>query len=194
MVAGGATFSAVVQCTLDGMRHLNALTAIVLAAATGFCATLTDQTATTTIGGKTIAIAYSAPAVNGREGKLFTKDGKIGSDPTYPVWRAGANAATLLTTDADLTIGTLSVPKGKYSLYVNIADPAHWELIVNKQTGQGGTDYDVKQDLGRIKMTMAKPAAMVEQLKYTLANSSGEKCTLTLAWENVTASVPVTVK
>jgi hypothetical protein len=42
-------------------------------------------------------------------------------------------------------------------LFVNIANPAAWELIVNKQTGQGGLDYDSKQDLGKVKMTMTKP-------------------------------------
>ncbi len=54
-------------------------------------------------------------------------------------------------------IGSLSVPKGDYTLFVNLANPAAWELIVNKQTGQSGLEYDGKQDLGRVKMTMSKP-------------------------------------
>ena len=49
-------------------------------------------TESATIGGKTITITYSSPSVNGREGKIFTKDGLISKDPHYPVWRAGANA------------------------------------------------------------------------------------------------------
>ena len=108
--------------------------------------------------------------MNGREGKLFGKDGRIAQDANYPVWRAGANDATALHTDADLDIGGLKVPKGDYTLFVNLANPASWELIVNKQTGQSGLEYDAKQDLGRVKMTMSKPPAMVEQLKYTLTN------------------------
>ena len=56
-----------------------------------------------------------------------------------PVWRAGANAATLLQTDADLLIGNLAVPKGTYSLYVNLTNMEAWELIVNKETGSGGS-------------------------------------------------------
>ena len=147
-----------------------------------------------TLSGKSISIAYSSPRVNGRQGKIFTKDGLISHDPTYPVWRAGANAATTLTTDADLTIGKLSVPKGTYTLYVDIADPAHWVLIVNKQTGQWGTKYDSAQNLGYVPMKMSVPPAMVEELKYTLAAQGTHKGTLTLAWENVTASVPVVAK
>jgi hypothetical protein len=170
-------------------------TALLVATATfAFAATKAGLTESATVGGKKIAITYSSPAVNGRVGKLFGKDGRIGQDPTYPVWRAGANNATVLHTDADLDLGGLAVPKGDYSLYVNLANPASWELIVNKQTGQEGTEYDPKQDLGRVKMTMSKPAAMVEQLKYTISSSGGNKGKLELAWENVAASVNFTVK
>jgi hypothetical protein len=156
--------------------------------------TKSGLTESVAIGGKTISIKYSAPAVNGRVGKLYGKDGTIGKDATYPVWRAGANAATALHTDADLDLGGLTVPKGDYTLYVNLADPAAWELIVNKQTGQGGMTYDAKQDLGRVKMTMGKPPALVEQLKYTLSGTGGNKGTLELAWENADASVSFTAK
>jgi hypothetical protein len=151
-------------------------------------------TETATIGGKTITIKYSAPKVNNRAGKLFTKDGLIGKDRTYPVWRAGANAATVLTTDADLDIGGIAVPKGSYTLFVDLSDPNAWQLVVNKQTGQWGLSYDKGQDVGRAKMTMSKPSAMVENLKYTLAEAGGNKGTLKLEWENVSASVPITVK
>ena len=61
--------------------------AVVIAAASLASAeTKTGLTESVTIGGKTIGIKYSAPAVNKREGKLFGKDGQVGSDATYPVW------------------------------------------------------------------------------------------------------------
>jgi hypothetical protein len=146
------------------------------------------------IAGKTIAITSSSPKVNGRVGKLFGKDGRIGQDPTYPVWRAGANAATKFHTDADLDLGGLFVPKGDYTLYVDLSDPAKWQLVVNKQTGQWGLTYNKAQDLGRAAMSMAKPAAVVEDLKYTISDEGGNKGKLTLAWENVSASAPISVK
>ncbi len=164
------------------------------AASLAIAATKPGQTESITVNGKTIGIKYSSPAVNGRVGKLFGKDGTIGGDQHYPVWRAGANEATALHTDADLQIGALHIPKGDYSLFVNLANPDSWELIVNKQTGQSGLEYDAKQDLGRVKMTMSKPPAMVEQLKYTLSNAGSGKVKLQLAWENHDASVIATVK
>jgi len=150
-------------------------------------------TASVTVGGKTITIAYSSPRVNGREGKIFTKDGLISHDPHYPVWRAGANMATSLETSASLMIGDLQVPAGKYTLFVDISDPAQWVLIVSKATGEWGLGYDAAQDLGRVKMTMAKPPALVEDLNYTLTDNNG-KGTLTLAWEDMSASVPFQVQ
>jgi hypothetical protein len=168
--------------------------ALIAAASLVSAETKSGQTESVKIGGKTVSIAYSAPAVNKREGKLFGKDGQVGSDATYPVWRAGANTATKLHTDADLDLGGLAVPKGDYSLYIDVADPANWQLIVNKQTGQSGMEYDAKQDLGRVKMTVGKPPSMVEQLKYTLSTAGGNKGKLQLAWENVAASVNFTVK
>lgn len=150
-------------------------------------------TESVTIAGKAITITYSSPGVKGRAGHLFAKDGLIGHDPTYPVWRAGANGATKLHTDADITLGGLKVPKGDYTLYVDVSDSNNWVLIVNKQTGQWGTVYDQKQDLGRVKMTMSKPLATVENLKYTIAALGGTTGKLSLEWENHSASVLIAV-
>jgi hypothetical protein len=75
----------------------------------------------------------------------------VSKDKTYPVWRAGANAATSIHTDADLVIKGLAVPKGDYTIYVLVnTDP--WQLIINKQTGQWGLTYNKDQDLGRVPM------------------------------------------
>jgi Protein of unknown function (DUF2911) len=148
------------------------------------------ETATATIDGKAISIKYSSPRVNGREGHIFTKDGLISHDPHYPVWRAGANAATTLVTDADMKIGDLTVPKGTYTLFVDISDPDHWTLIVSKDTGEWGLRYDSTKDLGRTSMNMSKPAATVEDLKYTI-DTQGKTGTITLAWEDHEASVPI---
>ncbi|HYW41454.1 MAG TPA: DUF2911 domain-containing protein [Bryobacteraceae bacterium] len=150
------------------------------------------QTATAAIGGKTITIKYSAPSVRGR--KIFGDGGLVMRDPTAPVWRAGANSATAIHTDADLDVGGLAVPKGDYTLFVNVKDPDAWELIVNKQTGQWGLAYSAAQDLGHVKMQMSKPPALVEQLKYTISSAGGNKGKLQLEWENHVASVPITVK
>jgi hypothetical protein len=133
-----------------------------------------------TSGGKDITINYNAPSKRGRAvmGSLV---------PYGKVWRTGANAATTLTTTTDLMLGSLHVPAGKYSLYT-IPGEKEWTLIVNRQTGQWGTNYDEKQDLGRVKMTVTPLKDPVEQFGIAI----GAKA-LTMSWENTQASVPVMV-
>ena len=139
-----------------------------------------------TIAGKAIRINYSAPSMRGR--KIFG-----GLEPYGRVWRAGANEATALHTDANLDIGGLSVPKGDYTLFVYL-DPKQWQLVVSKATGEWGLDYDASHDLGRVKMDMSKPAKPVETYKMTLSSVGANKGKLRLEWENTVAEVPVTVK
>jgi Protein of unknown function (DUF2911) len=144
-----------------------------------------------TVAGKKIEISYSAPSVRGR--KIFGPGGQVSHDGTYPVWRAGADEATMIHTDAPLDIHGLMVPAGTYTLWVDVGSNP-WQLIINKQTGQWGTDYDKSQDLGRVAMAMTKPPAPIETFKMTLAGEGGNRGKLTLAWEDVVASVPFTVK
>jgi len=150
------------------------------------------MTATGAIAGKTLSIKYGAPSVRGRQ--IFGEGGRISQDPNYPVWRAGANPATLFHTDADLEIGDLKVPKGDYSFYVLVKDPDAWQLIINKQVGQWGLEYDPAQDLGRVKMIMTKPPALIEQLKYVISSDGPKSGKIQLEWENHIATVHVAAK
>jgi hypothetical protein len=140
----------------------------------------------TTIDGKNIVIHYSAPSMHGR--KIFG-----GLENYGRVWRAGANEATALHTDAELDIEGLKVPKGDYTLFVFL-DPKQWKLVVSKATGEWGLDYDSSKDLGRVPMTMSKPSAPIETFKITLNHTGGNKGTLEMAWEETVASVPFTAK
>ncbi len=137
-----------------------------------------------TVNGKQITIDYSAPSMRGREimGGLVPYDA---------VWRTGANAATTLKTEGDLMIGSLHVPAGEYTLFT-IPGEKEWTLIVNKQTGQWGTKYDAAQDLGRVKMSVAKTAKPVETLTISVPEKDG-KTRLLLSWENTEAGVPIMV-
>ncbi len=148
-----------------------------------------------TINGKEIWISYHAPSVRGR--KIF--GGADALQPDDTIWRAGADQATFLHTDADLDINGLAIPAGEYTLFVAL-DKGKWDLIVNKQTGQwgikrgGSANLDESKNVGKTAMTMSKPSAPVEQLKIMLASTGGNKGKLQIEWENVAASVPFTAK
>lgn len=136
--------------------------------------------------GKTVTITYSRPSMKGRQ--IFG-----GLVPYGQIWRTGANSATSLKTDVDLTIGGAAVPAGSYTLY-SIPGETGWKLVINKQTGQWGTDYDEKQDLARVDMKVAKNATPTEQFTITLDKTGGSSATLKLDWASTSASVAVTEK
>jgi Protein of unknown function (DUF2911) len=174
------------------VKHFLILAGLLMALGSASGQVSPPETANGKIGNATLVIKYCAPSVLGRQ--IFGEGGRVMQDPTAPIWRAGANDATAFHTSADLMIGGLAVPKGDYTLYVNVKDPDAWELVINKQTGQWGTSYDASQDLGRVKMQMSKPPALIEVLKYTISSTGGNKGTIQLAWEKHIASVPVTAK
>lgn len=137
-----------------------------------------------------VTIDYGQPHARGRavEGGLI---------PSTEVWRTGANAATSLTTDVTLKIGTLTVPKGTYTLFSFYTPSAGMQLVVNKQTGQWGTEYKPDMDLGRTQMTTKTLAesrdAFTIVLEPAAAGSGPAMATLRLTWGKSEWSVPVTV-
>jgi hypothetical protein len=162
------------------------ITAVVSASAQQSPASPPGTASVTFADGKTVTINYSRPSMRGRQ--IFG-----GLVPYGQVWRTGANAATSLKTDVDLTIGGANVPAGSYTLY-SIPSETGWKLIINKETGQWGTKYAESQDLARVDMKVSKNASPTEQFTISLDKTSGNTATLKLDWANTTASVNVTEK
>jgi len=137
------------------------------------------------VGGAALSVRYSRPSARGRV--IF---GNV--VPWNQVWRTGANQATVLETNADLSVAGTAVPAGKYSLWT-IPSPAGWKLIVNRNTGQWGTDYDAQYDLARLDMQVEPLPQSVEQ--FTIAiEPKGKRGVLKLEWEKTRASIPFSAK
>ncbi len=111
-----------------------------------------------------ISIAYGQPHARGRkvEGGLV---------PLDTVWRFGANMATTLHSDVDLMIGDLALPRGDYSLFMRYS-LGGWRLIVNRGTGQWGTDRDSTRDVGSTALTSRTLAEPEESLSIYLVPES----------------------
>jgi hypothetical protein len=131
--------------------------------------------------GKTVKVAYSSPRMKGR--KIYG-----GLVPYGKVWRTGANEATSLTTDANLTVGGKDVPAGSYTIFT-VPNADKWTLVISKKTGEWGTDYPgEKEDLARVDMAVSKTAAPVEN--FTIGfDAKGPSCTMNIDWESTRASV-----
>lgn len=144
-----------------------------------------------TIDGAAISVEYGRPSVKGR-----TIFGPEGLHKPGAVWRMGADEATTLKTSKDLMFGSVHVPAGTYTLYaLPLEGPDNTpagKLIINKQTGQWGTAYDEKQDLGRVDAIVTVIDNPVETLTITLVDTP-QGGTFVMEWANIRAEVPFVV-
>lgn len=132
--------------------------------------------------GGMVVIDYGRPSVRERTvwgGTLVPYDS---------VWRAGANDATHLFTTRTLTMGSLTLPPGMYSLWVQHTHNGTF-LIVNKQTGQWGTQYDASQDVGRVPMQMTDAPSHVEVFTISAKALSPARGAIEMAWGPSVATV-----
>ncbi|MDP1892456.1 MAG: DUF2911 domain-containing protein [Gemmatimonadaceae bacterium] len=123
-----------------------------------------------------IKIDYGQPHARGRE--VPAELSKPGT-----VWRTGANTSTTMTTDVDLVIGSATVPKGAYSLFtIRTADG--YQLIINSNTGQWGTQYDQSKDFIRVPLTARTLAEARESLQIALVPAADQapKGMLAISW------------
>jgi hypothetical protein len=109
--------------------------------------------------------------------------------PWNKVWRTGANQATHFRTNFDMTLGGVPVQRGTYTLWT-LPSQTGWKIILNKQTGQWGTNYDERQDLARFDATVKSLSAPVETLTVALEASGKTSGVLSLKWETTEISAP----
>src|ERR1041385_8007803 len=124
-----------------------------------------------------ITIAYSAPAVGGRE--IF---GKV--VPYGKVWRAGANENTTINFTDDVTVEGKPLAAGRYGLHT-IPDKDQWTIIFSKNsTSWGSFSYDEKEDALRVTVK-PRPVEFRETLDYTFDDTKADSTTATLRWDKL---------
>jgi hypothetical protein len=132
------------------------------------------DTTRATIGAATLSVDYGRPLARGRR--------LLGNVISYDrVWRTGANAATQLTTSAPITLAGLSLPAGTYTLWT-VPHVRGADLIVNRQTGQWGTEYSRARDLGTAPMTADSVSQLVEKFTISIEPRDAKHGTLAMAW------------
>lgn len=138
-----------------------------------------------TIAGANISIEYGRPYLKGRT---------VGRDivPYGEVWRVGADEATTLTSDKALVFGSLTLPAGAHTLWI-LPTADKWQLIVNKETGQFGTDYRASEDLGRVDMKVEQLSTPADQHTISIDPQPGGGI-LRIEFGAAKATVPFTVK
>lgn len=126
------------------------------------------------IGNSVFTLEYGRPLMRGRTilGGLVPYD---------RVWRTGANAATQFTTTSAIKLGGLLVPAGSYTLFT-LPHVSGVDLIVNKQTGEWGTEYNGSLNLGTARLISEAATTPVEEFTITIKPTDSRHGTLVLEW------------
>ena len=157
------------------------------------------------VGGQWITIDYSRPILRGRD--VFGTGANYGkvANPDSPVWRAGANDTTRLTTQASLTFGTTTLKPGVYNVFVDLKENA-WNLVLTTQGVQpkydpndkvllyGSYNYDPKFDVLRVPMRMMPLPIALEQLTIGFSDVRTDGGTLFIAWDKTMGAADFTAK
>jgi hypothetical protein len=104
-----------------------------------------------TLAGKTVAVEYGRPSLKGRD--------MLGQAQVGQSWRMGADSATTLKTQADLSFGAAAVPRGSDVLTARKVAEGKWALVIS------GTDKTV---VAEVPLTAAKLPESVETFTVDL--------------------------
>lgn len=113
-----------------------------------------------------------------------------------PARRVGANAATVFTTDVDLTIAGGALPRGRYVLFV-LPEPDSWTLIFQPETSGASIvaalQYSAAKDFLRVPLTKRTNTDPVESLSIALVPDMSvpqARGALHILWEKVMLMAP----
>lgn len=166
---------------------------------TGFCITLSTtnaqqlrvpassptQTIQQDFGVSSVQLIYSRPGMKGR---------KIFGDlvPYGKVWRTGANAATRIKFNDDVSFGGQPLKAGEYALYT-IPHEDEWDIVINKGSANWGTDYKQEDDILRVKAKPTKLDNAMETFTLQIENIKPTSGELKIMWEKTAVVVPIAV-
>lgn len=151
-----------------------------------------------------VTIDYSSPRVhapNGqdRHGQIWGKlvpyglaNLGFGTCSECP-WRAGANENTVFTVNHDVQVEGQKLPAGSYGLSMIPAENGDWTVIFSKNsTAWGSFFYDPADDALRVQVKPRK-AAYQEALSYDFLDSTQDKGTVALRWEELEVPINISV-
>lgn len=143
---------------------------------------------TQTIDGTRMTIEYSRPRARGRK-NLIGGEVKWGQ-----VWTAGANWATTLETGKDITLGGQRVPKGKYSIWLQLRKSGTWTAFLDTNAKRfHGQPPDTNQVAIKFPVR-ASSGPYTETLSWGFENVRLSSAKLTLRWEKTVVALDLAVE
>ncbi len=131
-----------------------------------------------------IKVIYSRPYKKDR--KVFGELLKYGEE-----WRLGANEGTEVTFFSDVEIDGMTVPRGRYIMFADLAAD-HWNIKLSKQLFTAGTkDRDKTQDILKAKVMTTSIADVSEQFTIGFQKVDESHVDMIFQWDKTRATLPI---
>lgn len=141
------------------------------------------------IDGTRITITYSRPRTRGRP-RLFGTNAAHWEE----VWTPGANWATTLEVNKDVTINDRAVPKGKYSVWMVLKEKGDWITVLDPDHHRFHMDppgVTATQIRFPVKVDSAQ---FVDVLTWSMPELSVSGGTIAMQWGTTRASMKLAVQ
>jgi hypothetical protein len=143
-------------------------------------------TSSQVVGLTNIKLEYSRPSVKGRD--IFG-----GLVPYGKVWRLGANAPSMLTTDTPITFDGQTVTPGTYAIFAIPMEKEAWKIVINSDIEQWGAgNYDETKNVATIKVKPTE-STHTESLSITIEDLNTNGGSLVIEWAKTRITVPFSV-
>lgn len=160
--------------------------------------------ASTQISGKWIVVDYGRPILRGRT-EIFGAGDEYGNaiNSGAPVWRAGANQTTTISTETDLMFGDKHLSAGDYTVFVDLAADG-WTLVFSNHAAKGNYSddgdglwgsygYSDANDALRVPMMMSEAPASSDQFTIMFIDVSTDGGKIAMWWEDTMATAAFSV-
>ncbi len=130
-----------------------------------------------TVAGKSVTVDYGRPSLAGRD--------MLGQAKAGTPWRMGSGSPTSLKTDADLSFGSVALPKGTYTLTALKDEKGGWTMIASSPDG--------KTKVAEVPLTSSTLKDSVEQftIEVTGKANAGE---FAMMWGAAKMAAPFAAK
>ncbi|HEV7378862.1 MAG TPA: DUF2911 domain-containing protein [Dyadobacter sp.] len=134
-----------------------------------------------------IEVQYGRPAKKNRY--IFGRAQDKALAPYGRVWRTGANEATVITFEEDVLFSGKEVKAGSYSLWT-VPGPGSWQVILNAETGQWGTEYNDGKNVLKVEVPIRIHPQVKEVFSIYFEEIEGGT-NLVLNWDQTEAVIPI---
>lgn len=150
-----------------------------------------SATVSQTIDGTTITLEYARPSLRGRD----LRDDLFGHlIPWDRAWTPGANNATTLESNKNLTFDGHPVPAGRWSVWM-VPSPDSWEVVLDPRDELWHTQHpEQADDQVRFFVSPRSSAESVASLSWSFPAVRTDGATLRMQWGTLVVDLDVMVE